>query len=108
MGTSSLVARAVLKDPAILILEEATRSLDSGSERLVRSALDRLMEIRTTLVIAHRLATVRPADPILVIHEGQVVESGLQAELNEPADGLHRRLAASPSDSRGAADESRT
>jgi ABC transporter fused permease/ATP-binding protein len=87
------IARAILKNPAILILDEATSSLDSESERLVQLALDRLMENRTTFMIAHRLATVRRADRILVIENGRLVESGTHAELNQQDNGLYRRLA---------------
>jgi ABC transporter fused permease/ATP-binding protein len=87
------IARAILKDPAILILDEATSSLDSESERLVQLALDRLMENRTTFMIAHRLATVRRADRILVIQDGKLIESGTHAELNQQDNGLYRRLA---------------
>ena len=87
------IARAILKDPAILILDEATSSLDSESERLVQLALDHLMQNRTTFMIAHRLATVRRADRILVIQDGRLVESGTHSELNQQEDGLYRRLA---------------
>ena len=87
------IARAILKDPAILILDEATSSLDSESERLVQLALDRLMQNRTTFMIAHRLATVRRADRILVIQDGRLVESGTHAELNQQDNGLYRHLA---------------
>ncbi len=87
------IARAILKDPSILILDEATSSLDSESERLVQLALDRLMEGRTTFIIAHRLATVRRADRILVIQDGTLVESGTHSELNRQENGLYRRLA---------------
>ena len=87
------IARAILKNPKILILDEATSSLDSESERLVQLALDRLMENRTTFMIAHRLATVRRADRILVIQDGKLVESGTHAELNQQDNGLYRRLA---------------
>jgi ATP-binding cassette subfamily B protein len=87
------IARAILKNPAILILDEATSSLDSESERLVQLALDRLMENRTTFMIAHRLATVRRADRILVIRDGKLVESGTHAELHQQENGLYRRLA---------------
>jgi len=87
------IARAILKNPAILILDEATSSLDSESERLVQLALDKLMENRTTFMIAHRLATVRRADRILVIQDGKLVESGTHAELNQQDNGLYRRLA---------------
>jgi len=87
------IARAVLKDPAILILDEATSSLDSESERLVQLALDHLMQDRTTVMIAHRLATVRRADRIFVIQDGRLVESGTHTELNQQENGLYRRLA---------------
>jgi len=87
------IARAILKDPAILILDEATSSLDSESERLVQLALDRLMEGRTTFIIAHRLATVRRADRIVVIQDGVLVESGTHDDLYRRDDGLYRRLA---------------
>jgi ATP-binding cassette subfamily B protein len=87
------IARAILKDPAILILDEATSSLDSESERLVQLALNHLMEGRTTFMIAHRLATVRRADRILVIQDGTLIESGTHAELSRQEDGLYRRLA---------------
>jgi ATP-binding cassette subfamily B protein len=86
------IARAILKDPAILILDEATSSLDSQSERLVQDALDVLMEGRTTLIIAHRLATIRSAHRIIVIKDGQTVESGTHEELQGQEDGLYRRL----------------
>ena len=70
------IARALLRDAPILLLDEATSALDAASERLVQSALDGLAEGRTTLVIAHRLATVRQADKIVVIEAGRVVEEG--------------------------------
>lgn len=87
------IARAILKDPAILILDEATSSLDSESEYLVQQALERLLEGRTSLVIAHRLATVRQADRIFVLKEGEIVESGTHVELQKRAGGLYRLLA---------------
>ena len=75
------IARAILKNPPLLILDEATSALDTESERLVQEALDRLMKNRTTLVIAHRLSTIRNADMICVMHEGKIVESGTHDEL---------------------------
>lgn len=87
------IARAVLKDAPILLLDEATSALDSESERLVQDALDALMEGRTTLVVAHRLATILSADRILVMDDGRVVEEGTHAELKARG-GLYARLAA--------------
>jgi ATP-binding cassette, subfamily B, bacterial len=86
------IARAILKDPSILILDEATSSLDAKSERLVQQALDKLMENRTTIVIAHRLSTIRKVDRILVIKEGQVVESGTHQELYSMDNGIYSNL----------------
>jgi len=77
------IARAILKDPKILVLDEATSSLDAKSEKLVKDALDRLMQNRTTLVIAHRLATIKEVDRILVLKKGQVLEQGNHSELIE-------------------------
>ncbi|HKE15520.1 MAG TPA: ABC transporter transmembrane domain-containing protein [Kofleriaceae bacterium] len=85
------IARALLKDPRILILDEATSALDAQVEHLVVEALDRLMQGRTTLVIAHRLSTVRRADRVLVIDRGNVIETGRHDEL-VARDGLYRRL----------------
>ena len=85
------IARAVLKDPAILVLDEATSALDSESEALVQEALDRLMEGRTTLVIAHRLSTVRDADRVVVLADGQVIEQGSHDVLIAQ-DGVYKRL----------------
>ena len=75
------IARAILKNPPILILDEATSALDTESERLVQEALDRLMKNRTTIVIAHRLSTIKNADLICVMHEGKIVERGTHDEL---------------------------
>ena len=86
------IARAVLKNPKILILDEATSSLDSESERLVQDALEKLMEGRTSVVIAHRLATVRKADQILVLDHGQLVEKGTHDELTQIPNGIYRNL----------------
>ncbi len=86
------IARAILRDPAILILDEATSSLDSESESLVLQALDRLMRGRTSLVIAHRLSTVRSADRIFVLKEGATIEEGTHDELLARPDGVYRTL----------------
>ena len=75
------IARAILKNPPILILDEATSALDSESEKLVQEALERLMKNRTTLVIAHRLSTIKNASQICVMHEGEIVEHGTHDEL---------------------------
>ncbi|MEX2370193.1 MAG: ABC transporter transmembrane domain-containing protein [Bacteroidales bacterium] len=86
------IARAVLKDPGILILDEATSSLDSESEKLVQDALEKLMKGRTSIVIAHRLATIRKADQILVMDSGRIVETGTHDELIQVANGVYRNL----------------
>ncbi|MFI5015518.1 MAG: ABC transporter transmembrane domain-containing protein [Hyphomicrobiales bacterium] len=86
------IARAILKDAPILLLDEATSALDAESEALVQGALDKLMQGRTTLVVAHRLATVLSADRILVIDQGRIVQEGKHAEL-VARDGLYARLA---------------
>jgi len=86
------IARAILKDPKILILDEATSALDSESENLVQEALDKLMKGRTSIVIAHRLATVRNADKIFVLEKGQIVESGNHNELSQLKNGTYKKL----------------
>ncbi|MEL7146779.1 MAG: ATP-binding cassette domain-containing protein, partial [Bacteroidota bacterium] len=86
------IARAILKNPSILILDEATSSLDAESEQLVQQALDNLMVGRTTLIIAHRLTTIRAADKILILKGGKIVESGKHDELLQIPDGHYSRL----------------
>lgn len=88
------IARAILRDPAVLVLDEATSALDSESEGLIQAALETLMRGRTTFLVAHRLATVRHADRIVVVSGGRVVESGTHAELERREGGVYRRLAA--------------
>lgn len=87
------IARALLKDPRILILDEATSSLDAESERLVQDALDKLMEGRTSIIIAHRLATIKEVDRIYVLDGGKIVESGTHDELINEPDGIYSSLA---------------
>ncbi len=86
------IARALLKNPSILILDEATSSLDSESEKLVQEALETLMEGRTSIIIAHRLSTIRNADTILVLNEGRIAEKGTHKELLEIEHGVYKNL----------------
>ena len=85
------IARAILKNPPILILDEATSALDTESERLVQDALERLMKTRTTVAIAHRLSTIKNADEICVLHDGKIVERGTHEELLS-VDGYYKKL----------------
>ncbi len=86
------IARALLKNPAILILDEATSSLDSESEKLVQQALEILMQGRTSIIIAHRLSTIRSADKILVLDKGTIIEQGTHKELLEVENGIYKNL----------------
>ncbi len=86
------IARALLRDPGILILDEATSALDAASERLVQGALERLMEGRTTIIIAHRFSTIAKADRILVMDQGRVVQQGSHAQLASQPDGAYFKL----------------
>ncbi len=86
------IARAILNNPRILILDEATSSVDTETEKLIQEALDRLIENRTTIAIAHRLSTLRKADRLVILEEGQLVEQGTHEELTKNPDGLYAKL----------------
>jgi len=86
------IARAILKDPAILLLDEATSSLDAESEHVVQDALDKLMQNRTSIIIAHRLSTVKDVDKIFVIDDGAVIEQGTHSELSSREEGVYTHL----------------
>jgi ABC-type multidrug transport system fused ATPase/permease subunit len=86
------IARAILKDPAILVLDEATSSLDAHSEKLVQEALEKLMEGRTSIIIAHRLSTIKKVDRIFVIKDGALAEVGSHQELTEDNNGIYSNL----------------
>ena len=85
------IARAFLKDPQILILDEATSALDSASEKLIQGALERLMENRTTFIVAHRLSTIQHADMILVMRDGYIIDAGTHNQLLRK-EGLYQDL----------------
>ena len=85
------IARAVLKNPPIMVLDEATSALDTESERLVQNALENMMKHRTSIVIAHRLSTIQNADLIVVMHKGRIVEQGTHTELIQK-NGMYKRL----------------
>jgi ATP-binding cassette subfamily B (MDR/TAP) protein 1 len=87
------IARAVLRNPKILLLDEATSALDVESERVVQQALDKLMQNRTTIIVAHRLSTIRNADQISVLQDGKIIEQGTHSSLMENIDGAYFKLA---------------
>ena len=93
MGQRQLIslARALLADPRILIMDEATSSIDAYTELIIQQALDRIFKNRTSIIIAHRLSTVRNADMIIVLHEGMIAEKGSHDELIK-LDGLYKQL----------------
>lgn len=86
------IARAVLKNPEILLLDEATSALDVESERIVQQALDRLMQNRTTIMVAHRLSTIRNADQISVLQDGKIIDQGTHSSLIENKNGAYYKL----------------
>ena len=86
------IARAILRDPKILILDEATAAMDTKTEKMIQNALSELTRGKTTIMIAHRLSTLRDADNLIVIEHGKVVESGTHAELLAIEDGVYNKL----------------
>lgn len=88
------IARAIVKDPKILLLDEATSALDAESERVVQDALDKVMDNRTTVVVAHRLTTIKDADLIAVIKNGVIIEKGKHEKLITVKDGAYSSLVA--------------
>jgi ABC-type multidrug transport system fused ATPase/permease subunit len=87
-----LIARAILKNPKILILDEATAAMDTQTERKIQEALGELIKGKTTIMIAHRLSTLRDADELVVIERGRVVERGTHRELLDLPDGVYNKL----------------
>ena len=86
------IARAILKNPKILILDEATAAMDTATERRIQEAISKLIEGKTTIMIAHRLSTLRDADRLIVIEHGKVAEQGTHAELLEKENGIYKKL----------------
>lgn len=93
-GQRQLIAflRAYVSNPSILVLDEATSSVDSNSEQLIQMAIEKITKGRTSIVIAHRLATIKKADKIIVMDKGQIVEMGTHKELLKREDGFYRNL----------------
>ena len=86
------IARAILKNPKILVLDEATAAMDTATERRIQEALSKLIQGKTTIMIAHRLSTLRDADQLIVIERGRVAEVGTHTQLLEREDGIYRKL----------------
>lgn len=94
------IARAILRDPSILLLDEATSALDSSSEKVVQEALEKVMQGRTTIVVAHRLSTIRNADIIAVMNQGKVIEMGSHEELISIQQSIYAQLVGFHKDAR--------